>query len=179
MLRDCMLLSPHSHNNPPAIPPLLFSSKSDVLLKMQRTGAYAWLYATAFFALSIAQATFATSQVVSPYLLGLGESFSVNSIQGRDLSRLLPSVMVLQELAISLGNDISTFIMHILRPFCPDRSGNTRFRPVVETNMMVRFQFFDLHIVLVLFRISGFSAYSLHDIEHWNSGLQRRLFSPA
>jgi hypothetical protein len=118
---------------------------------MQRTGAYAWLYATAFFALSIAQAT---SQVVSPYLLGLGESFSVNSsIQGRDLSRLLPSVMVLQELAISLGNDISTFIMHTLRPFFPDRSGNTRLRPVVETNMMVRFQFFDLHIIPVLFRI--------------------------
>jgi hypothetical protein len=56
---------------------------------MQRTGAYAWVYATAFFALSIAQATFATSQVVTPYLLGLGELFSVNSIQGRDLSRPL------------------------------------------------------------------------------------------
>jgi hypothetical protein len=47
-----------------------------------RIGAYAWLYATAFFALSIAQAPFSTSQVLSPYLLGLGELFSVNSIQG-------------------------------------------------------------------------------------------------
>jgi hypothetical protein len=141
---------------------------------MQRTGAYAWLYATAFFALSIAQAT---SQAVSPYLLGLGESFSVNSIQGRDLSRLLPSVTVLQELAISLGNDISTFIMHILRPFCPDRSGNTRLRPVVETNMMVRFQFLDLHTIPVYSVSSGISAYSLYDIEY--SGHRRRLFSPA
>ena len=49
---------------------------------MLRTGAYAWLYATAFFALSIAQVTFATSQVMSPYLLGLGELYPVNSIQG-------------------------------------------------------------------------------------------------
>lgn len=60
--------------------------------------------------------------------------------------------MVLQELAISPGNDISTFIMHILRPFYPDRSGNTRLRPVVETNMMVRSQILDLHIIPVLFR---------------------------
>jgi hypothetical protein len=29
--------------------------------------------------------------------------------------------MVLQESAISLGNEISTLIMHILRPFFPDR----------------------------------------------------------
>ena len=77
MLCGCVLLYPHFHNIPPAIPPLLFSSKLDVLLKMQRTGAYAWLYATAFFALSIAQATFSTSQVLFPYLLGVGELFSV------------------------------------------------------------------------------------------------------
>lgn len=64
------------------MPPLFSSSKSDVLLKMQRTGAYTWLYVITFFALSIAQATFAASQVQSPYLLGLGELFSVNSIQG-------------------------------------------------------------------------------------------------
>ena len=55
---------------------------SDVLLKMKRTGARALLYVTAFFALSIAQATLAASQAQSPYLLGLGELFSVNSIQG-------------------------------------------------------------------------------------------------
>ena len=82
MLCGCVLLSPHSHNIPLAIPPLLFSSKLDVLLKMQRIGAYAWLYVTTFFGLSIAQATFAASQALSPYLLGLGELFSVNSIQG-------------------------------------------------------------------------------------------------
>jgi len=81
-LRGLVLLFPHSHNPPPAMPPVFFSSKSDVLLKMQRTGARAWLYVTAFFALSIAQATFAASQVQSPYLLGLGELFSVNSIRG-------------------------------------------------------------------------------------------------
>jgi hypothetical protein len=87
--------------------------------------------------------------------------------------------MVLQELAISPGNDISTFIMHILRLFCLDYSGITRLRPVVETNMMVRFQFLDLHIIPVYSVSSVFSAYSLYGIEYWNSGHQRRLFSPA
>jgi hypothetical protein len=43
--------------------------------------------------------------------------------------------------------------MHLLRPFFPDCSGNTRLRPVVETNMMVRFQYLDLYIIPVLFRI--------------------------
>jgi hypothetical protein len=62
------------------MPSLFFSSKSDVLLKMQRAGV--WLYATTFFALSIAQATFNASQVPAPYLLGLGELFSVNPIKG-------------------------------------------------------------------------------------------------
>jgi hypothetical protein len=60
---------------------------SDVLLKMRRAGAHAWLYVTAYFVLSIAQATLSTSQVQSPqlqspYLLGLGELFLVDSIQG-------------------------------------------------------------------------------------------------
>lgn len=68
-----LLLSPHSHNTPPSMPPLFFSSKSDVLLKMQRTGTRAWQYVIAFLVLRIAQATLATSQVQSPYLLGLGE----------------------------------------------------------------------------------------------------------
>lgn len=49
---------------------------------MQRTGAYAWLYVTTFFALSLAQATFSDAQVAAPYLLGLGELFSVNAIKG-------------------------------------------------------------------------------------------------
>ena len=57
------------------MPPLFFSSISDVLLKMQRNIARAWLYVTAFFALSIAQATIAASQAQSQYLLGLGELF--------------------------------------------------------------------------------------------------------
>ncbi len=53
---------------------------------MQRNGARVWLYATAFFALSIAQAKAQATPVAlkgqSPYLLGLGELFLVNSIQG-------------------------------------------------------------------------------------------------
>lgn len=87
--------------------------------------------------------------------------------------------MVLQELAISPGNEISTFITHILRPFCSDRSGNTRLRPVVETNMMVRFQFWTFISFLFYSVPSGFSAYSLSEIEYGNSGHRRRLFSPA
>ena len=55
--------------------PQFFLSKPDVLFRIRRTGVRAWLYVTAFFASSIEQATLPASQVQSPYLLGLGESF--------------------------------------------------------------------------------------------------------
>ncbi len=123
---------------------------------MQRNGARVWLYATAFFALSIAQAKAQATPVAlkgqSPYLLGLGELFFGEFYPGSVI--LSRSSWFLQELAISLGNAIPTFIVHILRRFFHDRSGNTRFRPVVETNMMVRFQILDLRIIPVSFGIT-------------------------
>lgn len=76
------------------MPPLFFSSKSDVLLKMRRNGTHTWLYVTAYFALSIAQAALAAAQVQSPqvrspYLLGLGELFLVTVSKGCNLSHPL------------------------------------------------------------------------------------------
>src|SRR5260370_35888362 len=120
----------------------VFFSPSRRSSRMQRNGARVWLYATAFFALSIAQAKAQATPVAlkgqSPYLLGLGELFFGEFYPGSVI--LSRSSWFLQELAISLGNAIPTFIVHILRRFFHDRSVNTRFRPVLETNMMERFQ---------------------------------------
>jgi hypothetical protein len=49
---------------------------------MRRTVAHAWLYVIAFFAFLFTQATLASSQGQSPYLLGLGELIMVISIRG-------------------------------------------------------------------------------------------------
>lgn len=60
---------------------------------MRRTGAHAWLYVITYVVLSIMQATLAASQAQSPqvqfpYLLGVGELFSVTLSKVCDLSHL-------------------------------------------------------------------------------------------